>query len=190
MEKTIKNLGAAFIGESQARNRYSIAAKIAKKEGFEQISAIFLETAEQEREHAKWLQRMMAGIDANAKIVVESAEVSLVAKTTVENLEGAIAGEHHEQTSMYPDFAKVADEENLPEVAARLRSIAQSEAHHEARFQALLDSLKAESVFQKTEAVEWVCRKCGFMQKGESAPAKCPSCGHPQSYFQVRCEEF
>lgn len=190
MEKTIKNLGAAFIGESQARNRYTIAAKIAAKEGFEQISAIFLETADHEREHAKWLMRMISGLDSNAKIVAENAEVPLVSKTTLENLEGSIAGEHHEQTSMYPEFAKVADEENLPEIAARLRSIAQSEAHHEARFQSLLETLKANTIFTKSEPVEWVCRKCGFMHSSESAPEKCPSCGHPQSYFQIRCEDF
>jgi len=189
----MNNLAKAFIGESQARNRYTIYAKIAKKEGYEQISAIFLETAEQEREHAKWLMRLINGLEEQdgqkADIKVE-AEVPTVIATTAENLRAAIGGENYEYTKMYPDFAEEANKENLPEIAARLRSIARAEAHHEERYKKLLTEFEAGTLFQKDEETVWVCRQCGYEHHGKSAPETCPACGHPQGYYQVKAEVY
>ena len=193
MQNTINNLAKAFIGESMARNRYTIYAKIAKKEGYEQISAVLLETAEQEREHAKWLMRLINGLEEKngkkAEIKVE-AEVPTVIGTTAENLRAAIAGENHEYTKMYPDFADEANKENLPEIAGRLRSIARAEAHHEERYKKLLAEFESGTLFQKDEETVWVCRQCGYEHRGKSAPAACPACGHPQGYYQVKAEVY
>lgn len=195
MEKTIQNLTKAFIGESQARNRYTIYAKTAKKEGFEQISAIFEETAAQESEHAKWLFRMVnelkkeAGEGKYEEIAVES-EAPTKLGTTQENLKAAIAGENYEHTSMYPKFADVAEDEGYPATAARLRSIAKAETHHEERYQKLLEEVEKGSSFDKENETTWVCRKCGYMHTASSAPEKCPSCDHPQAYFQIQCEVY
>lgn len=194
-EKTLKNLAAAFVGESQARNRYTIYAKIAKDEGFEQISAIFLETADQEREHAKWLLRMINDIEEKEgmkqeEIVVE-AGVPTVTGDTATNLKAAIAGENHEFSKMYPDFAGDATEDGLPEVASRLRFIAKAEAHHEERYKKLLKEVEAGSVFKKTKEVNWVCRNCGYEHKDcMEAPRTCPACSYPQSFFQVKNEIY
>ncbi|MFH1375791.1 MAG: rubrerythrin [Patescibacteria group bacterium] len=194
MNQTIQNLSKAFIGESQARNRYTIYAKIAQKEGFEQIGAIFLETAEQEREHAKWLFRMINDLKKESKEDLSEIKVEAAAPTTLENtaenLKAAIAGENYEYTSMYPEFAETAEQEGHPEIAIRLKSIAKAEAHHEERYKKLLAILETESVFQKKEEVEWVCRKCGHIHTGKEPPKKCPSCGHPTAYFQRKCEEY
>lgn len=191
MKKTVQNLAAAFIGESQARNRYTIYAKIAKKEGYEQLAAIFLDTADQEREHAKWLMRMINDTHKeDEKLVVSDAEVPTLVGTTEENLQAAIEGENYEHTSMYPEFAKVAEEEHLELVAVRLRSIAKAEAHHEERYKKLLAQVKAGSMFKKEKESTWVCRKCGYEHVGAEAPQKCPACGHPQSYYQLKCEEY
>ncbi len=195
MEKTLKNLAAAFIGESQARNRYTIYAKIAKKEGYEQISAIFLDTADQEREHAKWLMRMINEIQESegkeqAEIMVEASAPTIVGDT-VTNLKAAIAGENHEYKNMYPDFAKDAVEAGLPAVAGRLRSIAKAEAHHEERYIKLLKEVEAGTVFKKDREETWVCRKCGYEHKDcMEAPRTCPACGHPQAYFQIKNEIY
>lgn len=191
MEKTIKNLAAAFIGESQARNRYSIYSKIAKKEGFEQVSEIFALTADQEREHAKWLMRMIRDLkkDNTEDIILEAGCPNLVG-TTEENLQAAIDGEKHEHSSMYPEFAETAREEGLDEVAERLMAIAKAEAHHEDRYMKLITELKAKSVFKKEAATSWVCRKCGYEHEANEAPDTCPACGHPQSYFQVKSENY
>ena len=195
MNKTIENLTKAFIGESQARNRYTMYAKIAKKEGFEQISDIFTETANQEAEHAKWLFRLInelkekSGENKYETIVVE-ADAPTKLGTTIENLQAAIDGENYEHTKMYPNFAEIAKEEELPEIAVRLSAIARAEDHHENRYQRLLDELKNETVFKKEDEIEWVCRKCGYIHKGVSAPEKCPACGHPQGYYQKRCEQY
>ena len=195
MKETIKNLTKAFIGESQARNRYTMYAKIAKKEGYEQISEIFSETANQEAEHAKWLFRLinqlkeMSGEETYETIVVE-ADAPTKLGTTIENLQAAIDGENYEHSTMYPEFAKKAKEEELPEISARLLAIAKAEDHHEDRYKKLLEELRNQTVFKKEEEVEWVCRKCGYIHKGTSAPEKCPACGHPQAYYQKRCEQY
>jgi rubrerythrin len=194
MEKTIKNLAAAFIGESQARNRYTTYSKIAKKEGYEQISAIFAETADQEAEHAKWLMRLIndlkdKGADAS-ELKVDGAEVPTVVGTTLENLKAAADGEHHENTSMYPEFAKIAKEEGLDSISDRLLAIARAENHHEERYRKLIANIEAETVFKKSEEKAWICRKCGYEHHGAEAPEECPACGHPQGYYQVKEEEY
>ena len=189
--ETLKNLAKAFVGESQARNRYTFYAKIAKNEGFEQIAEIFLITAENEREHAKWLFRLMN--ELKEKEGVDSLEipasVPIVLGNTQENLMAAINGENYEHTEMYPEFADIAEKEGFPEIAKRLRAIAVAEKHHEERFKKLLDGLKNQTVFKKKEKVYWVCRKCGYVHEGEEPPEKCPSCDHPRNYFQLKCEE-
>ena len=194
MEETIKNLTKAFIGESQARNRYTIYSKIAKKEGFEQISAIFLETAEQEKEHAKWLFRLINQLkeksDKEWDPINVEAEAPTTHGSTAENLQAAIDGENFENTEMYPGFAETAEKEGLPEIAARLRSIAVAEKHHESRYKKLLEEVKKNSVFKKEEKVYWICRKCGYLHEGKEPPKECPSCGHPTAYFQKQCEEY
>ena len=193
MQNTIKNLAVAFVGESQARNRYTMYAKSAKKEGYEQIAEIFLITADQEKEHAKWLMRLINELKEKCEnsIKIEiNAEVPAILGTTVENLKAAINGENYEYTSMYPEFAQVAEEENLPEIASRLKSIAIAEKHHEKRYKKLLNEIEAKTVFKKDKEIEWICRECGYEHYGEEAPQKCPACGHPQSYYQVKCENY
>ena len=194
MENTIKNLAKAFAGESQARNRYAIYSKIAKKEGFEQISEIFLLTAENEREHAKWLFRLINELKKKSTESLDEIKIEAGVPTTlgdtVENLKASIAGENFEQTQMYPEFAKVAEDEGLTEIANRLKAIAIAEKHHEGRFKKLLKEVEESSVFKKEKKVYWVCRKCGYLHEETEAPEKCPSCDHPQSYFEVGCEEY
>ena len=194
MKETIANLAKAFIGESQARNRYTFYAKIAKKEGFEKISEIFMLTADNEAEHAKWLLRMInqlkekSGGDVN-EINVDAA-VPTTLGSTVENLKAAIAGERYEHTQMYPEFADTAQKEGFAEIAARLRAIALSEKHHEERYAKLLKGVEGDTFFKKENKVYWVCRKCGYIHEGEEPPEHCPSCGHPKSYFELKCEEY
>ncbi len=185
MNKTIINLAKAFAGESQARNRYTVYAKIAKKEGLEEISANFELTADQETEHAKWLMRLINDLKKDDKVLEIEADVPTIIGTTKENLRAAIDGENHEHTSMYPEFADTADEESLPEIANRLRAIAKAEANHEGRFQRFLTNLENETAFKKETGVEWQCRKCGYRHTGKEAIVECPSCGHPQAYFEV-----
>jgi len=184
---TIENLVKAFIGESQARNRYTIYAKIAKKQGFEQISEVFLLTADQEAEHAKWLFRMIQDLKGDAGAVSVEVEAPLVLGDTAANLKASIAGENHEYTIMYPSFADEAEKEGLGEVAKRLRAIAVAEKNHEARYKLFLEEVESNSVFKKPETQSWVCRKCGYVHEGEAAPQACPSCGHPTAYFQLKC---
>jgi rubrerythrin len=186
MEETIKNLTKAFIGESQARNRYTFYAKIAKKEGFEQIAEIFLLSADNEREHAKWLFRMINDLKKDENEITVEATAPLTLGDTKENLKAAIAGEHYEQSEMYPQFADTAEKEGLPEIAKRLRAIAVAEKYHEERYQKLLEDLEKNTVFKKEESVAWVCRKCGYVHEGEEAPEICPSCDHPKDYFEVK----
>lgn len=193
MKKTVENLAKAFIGESQARNRYTIYAKTAKKEGYEQLSEIYLNTAENEREHAKWAMRMInslkdAGEDVG-DIVVES-DVGTTVGTTIENLKATIDGENYENTQMYPTFADVAEEEGFKDIAERLRAIGRVEEHHEERFTRLLKEVEAGTVFKKDREIKWLCRKCGYIHEGTEPPEKCPSCDHPTSYFQIVCEEY
>ena len=194
MKATIENLVKAFIGESQARNRYTIYSKVARKEGFEQISEIFLITAENEKEHAETLFNLIMELKRRSgeelsEIKVEAA-APLVLGNTIENLKAAISGENYEHTRMYPEFADVAEREGLPEVAARLRAIAKAEEHHEERYRKLLREVESNSVFRKDREVWWVCRECGYVHYGTEPPEVCPSCGHPKGYFQIKCEEY
>ncbi|MEA3398903.1 MAG: rubrerythrin family protein [Patescibacteria group bacterium] len=190
MSKTIENLSKAFVGESQARNRYTFYAKIAKKEGFEQVADLFLLTADNEREHAKWLMRMINNLKKDDTPILIEAEVPTTLGDTIENLKAAIAGEHYETTSMYPEFANIAEEEGHASIAKRLRAIANAELHHENRFKKLLEQVENNSMFKKTNKVYWVCRKCGYLEEAEEAPDKCPSCDHPKEYFEMKCEEY
>jgi len=193
MEKTLKNLTKAFIGESQARNRYTFYAKVAKKEGFEQIAAIFIETAEQEKVHAKRLfehiQELKEKLGENEEIIVEAVAPTAYGRTA-ENLKAAINGEHFETSEMYPEFARVAEEEDLKHISIRLMAIANAEKHHEERYAKLLKEVEGKTVFDKEEEIEWVCRECGHVHRGKKAPEKCPSCNHPKAYFQRRSEEY
>jgi len=195
MQKTIENLAKAFIGESQARNRYSMYAKIAKNEGYEQISAIFEETADQEKEHAKQLFKMInelkkeSGENKYEEIMVEASAPTTLG-TTTENLKAAIGGEHYEYESMYPEFSTTAKEEGLEKISARLRHIAKAEAHHEERYLKLLANLENNTTFKKESEVEWVCRKCGYTHAGNNAPERCPACDHPAAYYQIKSEQY
>ena len=168
--QTEKNLQAAFAGESQARNKYTYFASAAKKEGYEQISALFLKTAENEKEHAKMWFKELGGIGS-----------------TAENLEAAADGENFEWTDMY---AKTADEEGFHELAEKFRGVAAIEKHHEERYRALLSNVETKQVFEKSEVKVWECRNCGHIIVGTKAPEVCPVCAHPQSYFELRAENY
>ncbi len=194
MQKTLENLAKAFIGESQARNRYTIYSRKAKDEGYEQISEIWLKTAENEWEHAKWLFRMMDRLKGESskdiKALEVDADVPLDFGDTITNLQASIDGEDYENSVMYPEFAKVAEEEGLQEVADRLKAIGHAESHHRERFEKLLAEVKGGTVWKKSQEVEWECRKCGYIHKGGTPPEKCPSCDHPTKYFERKCEEY
>jgi len=190
MKKTLENLTKAFVGESQARNRYTFYAKIAKKEGYEQISRIFLETAEQEKTHAKRLFEHIQELKENQnEIMIETTAPNIYGETS-EHLKAAAEGENYEYTKMYPEFAKVAEEENLPEIAGRFRSIANAEEHHEERYKKLLEQLKNKTIFEKKEEISWVCLECGYVHTGKTPPQKCPSCNHPSGYYVVKNEAY
>ncbi len=186
MLKTLENLSKAFVGESQARNRYTYYAKIAQKEGFEQIAEIFLLTAEQEKTHAKRLFEHINELKKDNIAIKIEAEVPNSYGNTSENLKSAIAGETYEYEEMYPEFAKIADEENLPIIANRLRAIAVAEKNHKERYEKILKNIENNEVFKKGEETWWVCRECGYIHFGAEAPVKCPSCDHPQSFYQLR----
>jgi len=187
MKQTLQNLTKAFIGESQARNRYTFYAKVAKKQGFEQIASIFMKTADQEKIHAKRLFEHIQELNKNKldEIKVETVAPTVYGKT-IDNLKAAIAGEHYENTKMYPEFAKVAQQEGLTKIAARLRSIAIAEKYHEERYKELLKTVKTNTVFKKSKRVWWTCRECGYVHYGKEAPKICPACNHPQAYYQVK----
>ena len=171
--RTEKNLEAAFAGESQARNKYTYFASVAKKEGYEQISALFLKTAENEKEHAKMWFKELKGIGS-----------------TPENLAAAADGENYEWTDMYESFAKTAEEEGFTELAAKFRGVAAIEKHHEERYRALLKNIELQQVFEKSEVKIWECRNCGHIVVGTNAPDVCPVCNHPQSYFEIAAENY
>lgn len=194
MKETIQNLAKAFIGESQARNRYTFYSKIAKKEGFEQIAEIFLITADNEREHANWLFKLVQELKQKIGENLEEIKVEAVAPTifgtTAQNLEAAIAGENHEYTYMYPEFADTAEKEGLGEIAKRIRAIAKAEEHHEERYKKLLKELEAGTIFQKDKEAWWVCRECGYVHFGNQPPEQCPSCDHAKAFYQIKCEEY
>ena len=173
--KTEENLKTAFAGESQARNKYTFFASKAKKDGYEQIAAIFLETADNEKEHAKmWYKELHGG-------AVEDTET---------NLEAAADGENYEWTDMYADFAKTAREEGFEELAKKFEGVAEIEKHHEERYRALLQNVEMAQVFEKSEVKVWECRNCGHIIVGTKAPDVCPACNHPQSYFEVNAENY
>jgi len=171
--KTEKNLMAAFSGESEARNKYTYFASVAKKEGYEQIAEIFLKTAENEKEHAKLWFKALQGIG-----------------NTAENLLSAANGENYEWTDMYATFAKEAEEEGFTELAARFRLVAAIEKTHEERYRKLLNNVEVQKVFEKAEMAIWECRNCGHLVMGKKAPQVCPTCNHPQSYFEIRKENY
>ena len=184
--QTEKNLLKAFAGESQARNRYTFFAKQASKEGYEQIGALFLETAENEGQHAKvYFKHLEGGL-----VEITATYPAGVIGTTTENLAAAADGENEEWTDLYPAFADVAESEGLKEVATSFRQIAKVEAKHEARYRKLLDNIERGQVFEKPEPVSWICRKCGYVHQGAKAPAVCPACQHPQAYFEVYAENY
>ena len=171
--QTEKNLQAAFAGESQARNKYTYFASVAKKQGYEQIAALFLKTAENEKEHAKLWFKELSGIG-----------------DTAENLLSAAEGENYEWTDMYEEFAKTAEEEGFTELAKRFRLVAAVEKHHEERYRVLLHNVESKEVFEKSEVKVWECRNCGHIVVGTKAPEVCPTCNHPQSYFEVHAENY
>ena len=182
--KTANNLMHAFAGESQARNRYTYYASIAKKEGFVQIQNIFLETANQEKEHAKRLMKFM-NKDLAGETLYTDGNFPVLLGTTAENLKAAAAGENEEYSEMYPSFAKTAREEGFEEIAAALESIAVAEKHHEARYLKLLEALENGTTFKREAPVVWKCNNCGYIYEGLEAPERCPACDHPQAHFEV-----
>lgn len=184
--QTEKNLLTSFAGESQARNRYTFFASAAKKEGYEQISAIFLETAEQEKEHAK---RMFKYLEGGAVKITACYPAGVIGKTK-DNLKAAAAGENEEWVEAYPHFAEVADAEGFPEIAEMYRRIAVAERGHEERYLAFLKNIEEGTVFKKEEEVVWQCRNCGYLFIGKEAPAECPACLHPQAFFEVKKTNF
>ncbi|MHC4265723.1 MAG: rubrerythrin [Planctomycetota bacterium] len=184
--QTEKNLITAFSGESQARNRYTYAASQAKKEGMVQISAIFEETANQEKEHAKRLFKFLQGGEAE----VQAAFPAGVIGSTSDNLKAAAAGENYETTEMYPGFAKVADDEDFTEIAKVFRNIAVAEARHRDRYLALDKNIQEGKVFKRDSSVRWVCRNCGYVHEGPEAPDICPACAHPQSHFELDATNY
>ena len=190
MNETLQALVQAFIGESQARNRYTFYAKIAKKEGFEQITEIFLLTAGNEKEHAKRLFEHIQELKQDDSSIKVEAECPTVYNTTADNLKAAIAGEHYENTEMYPEFAEIAEKEGFGDIALRLKAISKAEEHHEQRFVKILAQLEAGTVFKKEAEVEWVCRECGYVHTGQEPPEKCPSCNHASAFFQLKCEQY
>ncbi len=171
--KTEKNLMTAFSGESEARNKYTYFASKAKKDGFEQIASLFLKTADNEKEHAKMWFKELNGIGS-----------------TAENLVSAAEGENYEWTDMYAGFAKTAEEEGFPELAAKFRMVAEIEKSHEERYRALLHNVETKEVFAKSEVKVWECRNCGHIVVGEKAPQICPVCAHPQAYFEIHAENY
>ena len=194
MKKTVENLVKAFVGESQARNRYDLYAKVAKKEWYVQISNLFMETALQEKQHAKWFFNMLQVVKKDEWLDTDMIDVptSMESKfwNTLINLESAINGEYEEYSMLYPEFAKIAEEEWYPQFADRIRSIMVAEKHHEERFKKLYDQVKSETVFKKDEEIERVCMECGYVHKWKNAPDLCPSCDHPTGHYIKKCENY
>jgi rubrerythrin len=184
--RTEKNLLAAFAGESQARNRYTYFGGQARKDGFVQIADIFIETAEQEKEHAKRFFKFLEG----GEIEICAAFPAGVIGATLDNLKAAAAGEHHEHTSIYPGFARVADDEGLKDVAAAFRAVSVAEKQHEKRYLDLAANIEAGRVFKRNSPVTWRCRNCGYLHVGVTAPELCPACLHPQAHFELLGENW
>ncbi len=192
MEQTLENLAKAFVGESQARNRYTFYASVARKEGYEQIAEIFQMTADNEKEHAKRLFETIQLLNKKSKVeeIPIGANVPTVLGATEDNLKAAIAGENYEHTKMYPEFADVAEDEGHPDIAKRLRAIAVAEKHHEERYKKILKNVQTGAVFKKDKDVWWVCRECGYLHFGKTPPDRCPSCDHEENFYQLKCEEY
>jgi len=190
--KTLENLMKAFAGESQARNRYTFYASVAKKEGYEQIAAIFTETADNEKEHAKvFFKHILEGMASELPITVHvDVDYPVELRTTRENLKAAAAGENEEWTMLYPAFADVAEKEGFKDVANSFRQIAKVENRHEARYLKLLDNIEKCKVFKREEKVLWKCGNCGYILEAKEAPDVCPACKHPKSYFELFCETY
>lgn len=184
--KTEKNLLAAFAGESQARNRYTFFASVAKKEGYEQISRFFLETADNEKEHAKVFFKYLEG----GEVEITAAYPAGVIGDTKSNLEAAAAGENMEWTTLYAEAARVAKEEGFPDVARSFEQISKVEMFHEKRYRKLVDNIVKSEVFQKKAPTKWHCINCGYVFEGEEAPKECPACRHPQAYYEVLAENY
>ena len=184
--QTEKNLLTAFAGESQARNRYTYFANKAKKEGYVQIAAIFEETADQEKEHAKRFFKFLEGGDVEIIGVFPAGVIG----TTLENLKAAAAGEHHEHTAMYPGFAKTAREEGFEAVAMVFEAVSVAEKQHENRYNKLASNIESGKVFKKDSSVTWRCRNCGYLHDGAEAPGSCPACAHPQAHFEILEENY
>jgi rubrerythrin len=184
--KTEKNLLASFAGESQARTRYTYFASVAKKEGYEQISAIFTETADNEKEHAKRFFKFLEG----GMVEITAKYPAGVIGTTLENLKAAAEGEHEEWTLLYSDAAKIAKEEGFPEIAEQFEWIAKVEKHHEERYLKLYENIKNGKVFAKDKETAWICRNCGHIHYGKEAPKSCQTCKHPQAYFELLADNF
>ncbi len=187
--KTEKNLLKSFAGESQARMRYNYFASVAKKEGYEQISGIFIETADNEKEHAKIFFKYLK--ESEGKPVEITAEYPAgKIGTTEENLLAAANGENEEHSKLYPEFEKIAKEEGFEEIAKSFHEIAEVEEKHEKRYRKLLENINNNSVFKKPEPIKWKCRNCGYVHKGKEAPEECPACKHPQAHYELHCENY
>ncbi len=186
--KTRENLLKAFAGESQARNRYTFAAEVAKKEGYEAIAMVFEETANHEKAHAK---RLFKFLEEGGELEITATYPAGKIGTTAENLMEAMNGEHEENTVMYPEFAKIAKEEGFPEIAAAMENIGKAEVYHEERFSQLLQEVETKKLLEQNDLVVWKCQKCGYHITSKTAPKVCPACGHPQGYFiQVNDKMF
>lgn len=184
--QTEKNLLKAFAGESQARNRYTYFSSVAKKAGYEQIAAIFLETAENEREHAKVFFKYLEGGDAEITATYPAGKIG----DTAENLLASAEGELLEWGTIYPNFAAVAEKEGFPDIARSFREIAEVEQQHEKRYRKLLENVKGQMVFKKDKVVKWKCRNCGYVYEGKEAPKECPACKHPRAYYELLAENY
>ena len=184
--RTEQNLLKAFAGESQARMRYNYFASVAKKEGYEQISALFTETADNEKEHAKVFFKYLEGGPVEITAIYPAGMIG----TTAENLLAAADGEKEEWSELYPDFAAVADEEGFPQVATSFREIAEVESWHEKRYRKLLENVESRRVFARETLVRWKCRNCGYVHEGPEAPDLCPACAHPQAHYELLCENY
>lgn len=184
--QTEKNVLTAFAGESQARNRYTYAAKVAEKEGYVQMAHLFIRTAEQERVHAKTLFKLLEG----GEVEITAAFPAGTLGNTLANLEAAAGGEEHEYMDMYPSFAKIAEAEGFPLIAATFRAIARAEKQHAKQYRDLIRNIKEDTVFRKDARVAWHCTKCGYIHEGTEVPQKCPACTHPQSYFELLAENW
>ena len=184
--QTEKNILTAFSGESQARNRYTYFASVAKKAGYEQIAAIFLETADNEKEHAKRFFRYLEG----GELEIQAAYPAGIIGDTARNLASAASGENLEWSKLYKEAEETAREEGFEEIAVQFKEIAEVEEEHEKRYRKLLKNLKEGAVFKKAKTVKWHCRNCGYVHEGDEAPEECPACRHPQSYYELLCENY